>query len=42
MKKYLNETKLLDFRHPEIEKLVNSWHWNDLAEYEKIGCTYHI
>ena len=42
MKKYLNETELLDFRHPDIENLVNSRHWNDLAEYERIGCTYHF
>ena len=42
MEKYLNETKLLDFSHPEIEKLVNNQQWKKLAEYEKIGSIYHF
>lgn len=42
MKKYLNETKLLDFSHPDIEKLVKTQRWRDLNEYDKIGSIYHF
>ena len=42
MEKYLNETKLLDFSHPDIEKLVNNQQWKGLTEYEKIGSIYHF
>ena len=42
MEKYLNETKLLDFSHPDVEKLVNNQKWKDLSEYEKIGSAYYF
>lgn len=42
MEKYLKETTLLDFSHPNIEKLVNNRQWKDLTEYEKIGSIYHF
>ena len=42
MEKYLNETKLLDFSHPNIKKLINNQQWKDLTEYEKIGSIYHF
>lgn len=40
MEKYLNETKLLDFGHPDVAKLVNNQKWKNLSEYEKIGSAY--
>jgi len=40
MDKYLRETKILDFSHPDIEELIKSKHWNNSSEYEKIGSIY--
>ena len=40
MDKYLRETKILNFSHPEIEELIKSKHWNNSSEYEKIGSIY--
>jgi hypothetical protein len=42
MEKYLNETRLLNFSHPDIEKLVSNHQWKDLTEYEKIGSIYNF
>ncbi len=42
MNKYLQATKLLDFNHPEITKLVQQRNWLDLSDYEKIGAVYHF
>jgi hypothetical protein len=42
MEKYLKETKLLDFSHPDIQELVQNSNWKDLPDYEKIGSVYHF
>lgn len=42
MDKYLKETKLLDFRHPVIDKLIQSRNWRNLPAYDKIGSIYHF
>ena len=42
MEKYLRETKLLDFNHPDISELIQNRNWKDLSEYEKIGFIYHF
>jgi hypothetical protein len=39
---YVEETKLLNFRHPSITELVKSRNWNDLERFEKIGAVYHF
>ena len=36
MYQYLKETKLIDFNHPAIFKLVKSKGWHSLNEKEKI------
>lgn len=40
MDKYLEETKLLDFSHPRIAKLVAEQGWAELSRYEAIGAAY--
>ena len=42
MKRYLGDTKLLDFSHPDIKELIRNRNWKDLSEYEKIGSIYHF
>ncbi|HFC30991.1 MAG TPA: transglutaminase family protein [Oceanospirillales bacterium] len=42
MEKYLKETKILDFSHPNINELIESKKWESLSEYEKIGSIYHF
>jgi hypothetical protein len=37
---YVQETKLLNFNHPNIVELVKSRGWNDLERFEKIGSVY--
>ncbi|GLQ16297.1 transglutaminase-like domain-containing protein [Maritalea porphyrae] len=36
----LKSTRLLDFNHPTIQKLVQSKNWRNLSDYDKIGAAY--
>jgi len=38
--KYLAQTKLLDFKQPNIQKLINDRKWRQLNEYDRIGAAY--
>ena len=38
--KYLEETRLLDYRHPSLARLVESRRWRELPEQERIGAVY--
>ncbi len=40
MEKYLNETKLLNYRSNEITTLIAERKWNTLNEFDKIGAIY--
>lgn len=40
MERYLKETRLLDFSHPSLTKLVKSRGWMTLPEYERIARIY--
>lgn len=40
MKKYLKETRLLDYRHPTIKKLILERNWSSKESYEKISAIY--
>lgn len=42
MEKYLKETDLLDFNHPDIRSLIQKRKWQSLFEYGKIGSIYHF
>ena len=42
MNKFLKETKILNFSHPEIEKLIQSQNWSNSSEFEKIGSIYNF
>ncbi len=42
MKKYLETTSLLDYKHPKIQKLVNEREWKQLEEKEKIKQVYNF
>ncbi|GAK83058.1 hypothetical protein JCM19238_605 [Vibrio ponticus] len=40
MKRYLQQTAMLDFQHSSIQKLVKSRSWHTLDEYDAIGEIY--
>ncbi len=40
--KYLEETKLLDFNHPSLARLVQGTNWLELGEFDKIGAIYRF
>lgn len=40
MERYLNNTPMLNYNAQEIIDLINARKWNDLDEYNKIGCIY--
>lgn len=42
MDKYLRETKLLNFSHPDIESLIENRGWKRLSDFEKIGSIYYF
>ncbi len=42
MEEYLQETELLDFNHPTIQKLLQEQRWRGLSEYEKIDHIYQF
>ncbi|MGF1755771.1 transglutaminase family protein [Vibrio makurazakiensis] len=39
-KDYLQETPMLDFNHPYIQKLVEKEEWKKLSQYDAIGAIY--
>jgi len=39
---YLAETKMLDFSHPSIKKLVQQQGWQCLSDYDAIGAVYNF
>ena len=38
--RYLGRTRLLDFGHPALSRLVEERRWRSLPEYERIGAVY--
>ena len=42
MERYLRETKILDFCHPDIVELIQNRNWKSLSEHERIGSIYHF
>lgn len=40
--KYLSETPMLDFHSPAVEELVQSRHWRDCTEFERIKAIYNF
>lgn len=38
--KYLKETRILDYTNPVLIELVKKRHWENLAEYQRIGAIY--
>ncbi|MBF0551101.1 MAG: transglutaminase family protein [Deltaproteobacteria bacterium] len=40
MDRYLKETRLIDYHHPLIARLVDERQWDRLGEYDKIGAVY--
>ncbi|MFC5077543.1 Transglutaminase-like superfamily protein [Vibrio thalassae] len=39
-KDYLQETAMLDFKHPDIQELVEGKEWNKFSQYDAIGAIY--
>jgi hypothetical protein len=42
LQRYLKQTRLLDFGHPAIARLVSDRGWTSLPEYERIGRIYEF
>ncbi len=40
MEKYLTETAMLDYSHPDLTTLIQAQNWKELPEYERIGSVY--
>lgn len=40
MKKYLRETKMLDYSSKNIQQLIRERNWNDIAEFERLKSIY--
>ncbi len=40
--RYLKETDILNYQHPDIEQLVRTRQWDGLSEYDRIGAAYHF
>ena len=41
MNDYLSETKMLDFSHPSIQKLIEARGWRSLSEFDCIKGIYN-
>lgn len=39
--KYLNETAMLDYSHPTIQKLISEKGWRDLPEFDRLKAIYN-
>ena len=40
MKKYLRETKMLDYSSKNIQQLIRERNWNDIEEFERLKSIY--
>jgi len=40
--KYLENTTIVNFKHPAIQSLISDNNWQHLDEYHKIGAAYHF
>ena len=41
METYLQETPMLDFSHPAIQKLISGRNWKNLPEFGRIRAIYN-